>query len=242
MTRLTPGKVNSLQRTIISWYRKHQRELQWRTTTDPYHILIAEVMLQQTQVSRVQEKLPTFLRSYPTLQHLASSSTAMIIQSWEGMGYNNRAIRLHEMAKRIIMDHNGVIPDNPEALMELPGIGPYSAHAVACFAFRKRVPVVDTNIRRVVTRLFRMTDTAYTSRSEKKIWRAAKEILPRDAYTWNQALMDLGAVICTSRRPLCHLCPVEKLCRSAHLHHSRKLDTRKTGKHEPSHDGIPRRI
>lgn len=228
----------------MSWYRKHQRQLQWRTTTDPYEILLSEVMLQQTQVARVREKLPIFLKRFPTLKRLASSTKADVIQAWEGMGYNNRAIRLREMAKGIMLKHDGEIPRDPQALQELPGIGPYSAHAAACFAFRRQVPVVDTNIRRVVSRMLWRMKTPYDTRSEKDIWRIAAEMLPADAYTWNQALMDLGAVLCTARKPLCNLCPVDDHCASRHLGNrghgaARQAQIRKP---EPSYDGIPHRI
>jgi A/G-specific adenine glycosylase len=201
-------------------------------------------MLQQTQVSRVQEKLPLFLKKFPTMKKLARASTSDVIRAWQGMGYNNRAVRLNRMAKAIIDTHRGILPDNTDTLQELPGIGPYTAHAVACFAFHKRVPVVDVNIQRVLSRvLWKMRDVSET-RSEKEIWRAAANILPRNAYEWNQALMDLGAVICTARRPLCDLCPVKTVCKSKHLSGimvSNAADDKKQ-KPEPSHDGIPQRL
>lgn len=242
MGRLPPGRVRTIQRRVFSWYSKHQRELQWRTTRDPYQILVSEIMLQQTQVRRVQEKLPNFLRKFPTLQHLAASTKADVIHAWEGMGYNNRAIRLRAMAKEIFLNHDGTIPADVQALLRLSGIGPYSAHAVACFGFRQKVPVVDTNIRRVLSRLFWKMKTRYDKASEKEIWRNAEQILPRDSYTWNQALMDLGSVICTARKPLCGLCPVNRLCSSRHLQNSDRSGSRAPGKPEPSHDAIPQRI
>ncbi len=244
MGRFSSKNIRTLQRRITSWYGTYQRQLQWRTTTDPYEILLSEVMLQQTQVARVQEKLPIFLKRFPTLKRLASSTKADVIQAWEGMGYNNRAIRLREMAKGIMLKHDGEIPRDPQALQQLPGIGPYSAHAAACFAYRKQVPVVDTNIRRVLSRLLWRMKAISDLRSDKDIWKTAGEILPADAYTWNQALMDLGAVLCTARKPLCNLCPVEKSCASRHLGHINLSRARQRAmrKPEPSYRGMPQRI
>lgn len=244
MKTFPPKKVNLLHRNITRWYRKHRRELEWRKTTEPYEILVSEIMLQQTQVSRVQEKLPMFLRKFPTMKKLARASTADVIRAWQGMGYNNRAVRLRELAKQIMAKHKGNLPADISHFLELPGIGPYTAHAVACFAFRRNVPVVDVNIQRVLSRvLWKMNDLPET-RSEKEIWQIAEKILPRDAYTWNQALMDLGAVICTARRPLCDLCPVKAVCKSKHLSGmmASKITDKRKQKTEPSHDGIPQRL
>ncbi len=243
MASLHRKKVNILHRGILAWYRRHKRDLHWRRTVDPYEILVSEIMLQQTQVSRVQQKLPLFLREFPTVSTLANASRARVLRAWRGMGYNNRAVRLRELASEITNNHGGLIPSDTEQLKRLRGIGPYTAHAVACFAFEKRVPVVDVNVRRVLSRIFHRSAGVGNILNERQAWKIAGEILPRNANAWNQALMDLGSVICTSRRPCCSLCPAQNFCASRHLETSSvDIKRRKRTKVEPMFDGVPRRI
>ncbi len=244
MKSISRAKRTYLHRAVAAWYRKHRRTLQWRTTTDSYEILISEIMLQQTQVSRVQEMLPQFLRKFPSLRILARSSKADVVRAWQGMGYNNRAVRLHQLARIVMKRHNGQLPRDVEQLQLLPGIGPYTAHAVACFAFRQRTSVVDVNIRRVLSRLFWKMNSPLETTPEKIIWQLADRILPRNVYIWNQALMDLGATICTARKPMCSLCSVRQHCKSKKLGsiiHSR-LKNKGIVKIEPLYHGLPRRI
>ncbi len=232
-----------LHRRVRDWYEKHRRELQWRTTTDPYEILVSEVMLQQTQVSRVKAKLPLFLKSFPTLRALARASNSDVLRAWTGMGYNNRAVRLRELARTVLELHGGALPRQSKALLGLPGIGPYTAHALLCFAFGKRVPLVDVNIRRVLSRVFWKMDDLSSSVADAAAWELAAEILPRDAYVWNQALMDLGATVCTARRPLCASCPIRSQCASAALlEHARPARRITRAGTEPSYQGVPQRI
>jgi A/G-specific adenine glycosylase len=200
-------------------------------------------MLQQTQVSRVKEKLPVFFKKFPTLKKLSQASKADVIRGWQGLGYNNRAVRLHEFAKTILINYDGRIPTDVPTLQQLPGIGPYTAHALACFAFRQRVPVVDVNIRRVLSRMFWRIKTPTDLKNERAIWQLAEEILPNDAYAWHQALMDLGSTICHARKPLCAVCPVRTLCCSSHLHKTKIINHKSKIVHrEPSYLGIPRRF
>lgn len=221
-----------LHRSITAWYRLNARTLPWRETRDPYKILVSEVMLQQTQVARVLQKYPRFISRFPSFAALARSSKAAVIRAWSGMGYNNRAVRLRELARMVRTQYGGKLPSDAAELQMLPGIGKYTAHAVACFAFGQRVPLVDTNIARVLGRLFRLQDG--------DPWRAAEWALPtRKAYDWNQGLMELGATVCTSARPACVRCPVVQLCPSAFVPVRRKAGTRKT---EPGRDGVPNRI
>ena len=237
-------KIKKLHHIIPRWYRKHRRVLQWRTTTDPYEILVSEIMLQQTQVSRVKEKLPLFLKKFPTLSALTKASKVDVIYAWQGMGYNNRAVRVYELARIVQNVYNSKLPRDVEQLLHLPGIGPYTAHAIACFAYRQRVPVVDVNIRRVLSRIFWKLNRIEQLKSEKEIWQLAHHALPRNAYLWNQALMDLGATICNARMPLCTSCPVKRYCSSRNLHnrtHSRAKGGGKAAS-EPLYKGIPRRI
>jgi len=246
---LTPGpfplregeKVQNLQRKLLGWYRKHRRVFLWRKTTDPYEILVSEIMLQQTQVSRVQEKLPVFLKAFPDFETLARATKAEVIREWRGMGYNNRAVRLHELAKIVVEQYNSTLSSTIEVLEELPGIGKYTAHAVLCFGFRKRVPVVDVNIRRVLSRLFWKMKKPDELKSEKEIWLFAEHVLPRDGYTWNQALMELGGRICKAGKPKCDECPVGNLCASKHLSRM-KSERRVSSSKEKLRYGLPNRI
>jgi len=167
-------------------------------------------MLQQTQISRVMQKYPDFLRQFPNLTSLAHARTADVIRTWAGMGYNNRALRLQQLAKRVLRETNGQLPSSVDVLQKLPGIGRYTANAIACFAFGMQTAVVDTNVRRVLARLF---PRETRSRDE---WELAQWILPEGkAYDWNQAMMELGSTVCTSRNPRCKDCPLHRQCPSA---------------------------
>ncbi|MBI1807213.1 MAG: A/G-specific adenine glycosylase [Ignavibacteria bacterium] len=237
--------IKALHRNVLRWYRKHQRQLFWRSTRDPYEILVSEIMLQQTQASRVQEKLPQFLDRFPTLRTLAHASRADVIRAWRGMGYNNRAVRLRELARKVIERHEGQLPCRIEELLRLPGIGKYTAHALTCFAYGRRMPVVDVNIRRVLSRVLWKTKSTAELRTDDEIWSAAERILPKDSYSWNQALMDLGATVCTARRPKCEECPIASICSSRHLHKLGVMNGRQAHqakKMEPRYNGIPHRI
>jgi A/G-specific adenine glycosylase len=200
-----------INKSILQWYRQHQRKLPWRNTHHAYRILVSEIMLQQTQVSRVLIKYPEFLKRFPSFASLAASAPAEVIRAWQGMGYNNRALRLRQIAITLTNDFHGRLPNNIEALQELPGIGKYTAHAIACFVFEQQVPVVDTNIRRILRRIFS------SKANHIDDWQLAALALPqRHAYNWNQALMDLGALICTALNPDCNHCPVQQHCASAY--------------------------
>lgn len=229
MPRRAP-KTAEISKRLLRWYRSAARRLPWRSTRNPYRILLSEVMLQQTQVSRVLEKYPLFLRRFPTLSSLARSTPAEVIMAWRGMGYNNRAVRLRLLARMVKDEHAGRLPSDPESLRQLPGIGRYTANAVACFAFEQRVPVVDTNIARVLARMFPKSDP----------WKKAQQLLPaRKVYEWNQALMELGALVCTASNPRCTDCPLARLCTGAYKQHSRASAL---PKREPGRKGIPNRI
>jgi A/G-specific adenine glycosylase len=173
-------------------------------------------MLQQTQVQRVMEHLPRWLKRFPNVGKLASASKRDVLLAWSGMGYNRRALNLHAAAKRIADEYAGIVPDSIEALKSLPGIGAYSAAAVACFAYNKRVPMLEVNIRRVLSRVSEKLQFEPDMLPEKTLEKLAEVYLPARAYyNWNQALMDLGATICTATRPQCTLCPLEAHCESS---------------------------
>lgn len=220
-------------RSVLKWYRRNGRDLPWRRTTDPYRILLSEIMLQQTQVDRVLRKYPLFRRRFPTLSSLAKASGADVIRAWSGLGYNSRAVRLRALARRVRAHHGGRLPRSIAELQKLPGVGRYTAHAVAAFSYAQRVPVVDTNVQRVLDRLFPL------DARRAKIWELAWAVLPpRSSYAWNQGLMDLGALVCTARTPTCSRCPLEHHCASAH----RTVHRPKRRRVEPSRDGLPDRI
>lgn len=238
------SRQSQIPTSLVRWYRKNGRVLPWRGEADPYEILVSEVMLQQTQVSRVMQKFPVFLKRFPTLRKLARAKSSDAIRAWRGMGYNNRVLRLQQLARIIEQHFDGRLPERVEQLRELPGIGPYTAHAVACFAFGKQVPVVDTNIARVLHRLFPTNGGRRSPGSTKpggaETWELAGRILPKNrAYEWNQALMDLGATLCTGRSPRCGLCPLQTLCPSAH---TVRHDKRKPTRPERGRGGTPNRI
>ena len=201
-----------VQRAVLDWYAREQRDLPWRRTADPYAILVSEVMLQQTGVERVLPKYREFLSRFPTFQSLASAEAADVIRAWSPLGYNRRAVNLHRLAREVAASGER-LPETLDGLLALPGIGPYTARAVACFALRREVAVVDTNIRRVLARAL-LGEPLPTS-PPKRIDALAESALPTGrAYDWNQALMDIGATVCTAERPLCRACPAREECRA----------------------------
>ena len=224
---------------ILRWYAQHGRSLPWRKTRNPYRILISETMLQQTQVQRVLSRYPEFLRKFPTVRSLARAPLRDVVMIWRGMGYNNRAVRLHVLARTVLETHDGVLPDTQEALRTLPGIGRYTANALLAFAFGRSVPVVDVNVRRVLSRILWKMGSLDSLQDEESVWKAAEALLPPGrAYDWNQALMDLGATICTARAPRCDSCPVVAVCASGK---TMGRTVAPGAKKEPSFNSIPNR-
>ena len=212
---LAPDLLAQAQTSLLSWYAAEQRKLPWRTTSDPYAILVSEIMLQQTQVERVLPKYEQFLATFPTLADLAAAPTADIISAWIPLGYNMRAVRLQSLARQVIEEYGGRIPDTIDELLKLKGIGRYTAGAIACFAYRKQVATVDTNIRRVLHRIFLGLELPEPKANDAQMLELAEQVLPQDeAYNWNQALMDLGATICTSNNPQCIRCPLQESCQA----------------------------
>jgi A/G-specific adenine glycosylase len=212
--RLTPDaeRLASVHAALLGWYERAGRDLPWRRTRDPYVILVSEVMLQQTQVDRVIPKLHEFLAAYPTFAALAAAPLGEVIRRWAPLGYNRRAVHLHGIARAVVERFGGRLPDQVEILRTLRGLGSYTANAVACFAFGQCVPVVDTNIRRVLGRLFADL-IGLDPPPGRAIEAFARAVLPpKRAYDWNQALMDLGATICTARAPACGSCPLALAC------------------------------
>jgi A/G-specific adenine glycosylase len=204
-------------RALLAWYAAEGRtHLPWRETRDPYAILVSEVMLQQTQVERVLPKYRQFLARFPTFAALAAEPVGEAIKAWAGLGYNQRAVRLHSIARQVVEEFDGQLPNTLDGLMALKGIGRYTAGAVACFAFGLPVATVDTNIRRVLWRVFRGIEQLPWPGGEtaaRMYLELAEWALPREqVYDWQQALMDLGARICLARKPLCEKCPLRDQC------------------------------
>jgi len=221
MPKRLPANATAFKRRLLGWYRREGRDLPWRNTRDPYRVLVSEFMLQQTQVSRVREYYPEFLRRFPTIADLAAARPRQVRDAWESLGYYRRAANLHRLARVVVREHDGAVPDEPAALEELPGVGRYTAGAVATFAYEKRTAAVDTNVARVLTRVFRLDRRARGNDNGKPtarvVWDLAERLLPRRrpaAWEFNQALMDLGAGICVARTPRCPICPVRPACRT----------------------------
>ncbi len=216
-TRL-PANALAFKRRLLKWFRSVGRDLPWRRTRDPYRIMVSEFMLQQTQVMRVRDYYRRFLTRFPTLDALADATPAEVREAWDGLGYYRRADHLSRLARIVIDRYDGVIPQDLDSLESLPGVGRYTAGAVASFAYEQRVPAVDTNVARVLGRVFpRAARPRGSGSRDGQRWRLAHRLLPRQrrrAWEFNQALMDLGALYCTARRPKCHACPVRPACRT----------------------------
>lgn len=262
--RLDATELREFGSRLRAWYRRNARDLPWRRTRDPYRILVSELMLQQTQVSRVVDFWHRFLERFPTLHHLAAARESQVLASWSGLGYYARARNLHKLSRAVVREgprawgegemveegtqraagskaaskpvsnatsNSGgssraagpasgapLLPADPERLRRLPGVGAYTAGAVATFAFEQRAALVDTNVARVLTRVFAPRLHPKRARDQRAIWAIAESTLPRTGkatWTHNQALMELGALVCTARVKHCGRCPVRRVCRSA---------------------------
>jgi A/G-specific adenine glycosylase len=209
-------RVRAFRRRLLAWYARHRRVLPWRGERNPYAILVSEIMLQQTQVSRVVDFYQRFLVRYPTLEDLAAASSDAVHESWNGLGYYARARNLHAAARHVVAELDGRLPRRIEELRRLPGIGRYTAGAVASFAFGAHVPAVDTNAARVLARVFAVRGRRGRALREKRLWALAGTLVaPGRSADLNQALMDLGARFCTARAPRCPQCPVRATCAAA---------------------------
>lgn len=196
----------------MKWFDHHRRDLPWRHTRDPYAILVSEVMLQQTQVDRVIPYWQVWMKRWPSATALATAPLADVIRAWKGLGYNRRAVNLQRAAQAVI-DRGGEFPRSVSELQKLPGIGPYTAGAIACFAYEQDVAFIDTNMRRVLHRLFFGVDFPKPTVSDREILDVAEAVLPTgQGWLWNQAIMEFGAVHCTARKPLCVICPLQQQC------------------------------
>jgi A/G-specific adenine glycosylase len=205
------------RRALGIWYRRHGRNLPWRRTQDPYAILVSEVMLQQTQAAAVVPYYNRWLRRFPTIRSLALAQEADVLHAWQGLGYYSRARNLHQCAKTISEGLGGIFPHDPKELQSLAGIGRYTANAIIVFAFDRSLPLVEANTGRVLARLFDIRDSIDCTFGRRKLWQASANLVPgKKARDFQNALMDLGALICTVRNPRCAVCPIRKFCRARH--------------------------
>lgn len=213
MTRLETAEIRSLRRALLAWYEDAKRPLPWRATSDPYAIWLSEAMLQQTRVETVIDYWHRFLEAFPNVADLADADEEQVVALWSGLGYYRRARQLHAAARHVRDELGGEFPTTAKELLALPGVGRYTAGAVASIAFDRPEPLVDGNVLRVFSRWFALEPAPGTKELENRLWDLAEQLVPRrGAGTWNQALMELGATLCTPRNPACPRCPVRAHC------------------------------
>lgn len=214
---VTPDAVTRrrFRARLLAWYRGNGRKLPWRQTSDPYHILVSEVMLQQTQVDRVLPKYLEWLRKYPSLEALASAPESEVVQTWYPLGYNIRPRRLQSIARDAVVRFGGHLPSDEATLLSFKGIGAYTAGAVLSFAFGKRAAILDTNVARVLYRVFIGRGHPRHHAKPRELWELSRAVLPhKHVFDFNQALMDFGATVCSARRPKCDACALRRMCRA----------------------------
>ena len=213
LTIPAPADRRRFRQRLLAWYRRHGRDLPWRRTDDPYHILVSEIMLQQTQVDRVLPKYAEWLRRYPSMHALASAPDDEVAEAWRPLGYNIRPRRLQSIARESVANYGGQLPSDEETLLSFKGIGRYTAGAIRSFAFRERAPILDTNVARVLFRVYVADGDPKAHAMKRHLWALSDALVPsRHVFDFNQALMDLGAMICVARSPKCLVCPMRKDC------------------------------
>ncbi len=210
---IEPGVLEFFQRELLAWYEAEGRDLPWRRTEDPYAILVSEIMLQQTQVRTVLPYYERFLERFPSLEALAAAPLDEVKAITDPLGYKVRGERLKRIAETAVERYGGALPDREEDLLALPGIGRYTAGAVRSFAFRQDAPILDTNVLRLLVRLFAPPTEGGGAALLRRLWALAEAVIPSGkGYVFNQALMDFGAQVCTARRPICLFCPLRPIC------------------------------
>jgi A/G-specific adenine glycosylase len=211
----TPAARQRFRRRLLAWYQANGRDLPWRRTEDPYHILVSEMMLQQTQVDRVLPKYHEWLAKYPSLEALAAAPEGDVTETWRPLGYNIRPRRLQSIARESVARYGGELPSDEETLLSFKGIGAYTAGAIRSFAFGQRAAILDTNVARVLFRIFVGRGDAKAHAMRRQLWAISAIVLPhKHVFDFNQALMDFGATVCVARKPKCDACPMTKMCTS----------------------------
>jgi A/G-specific adenine glycosylase len=237
ITDVEPALAAELARRVLHWYARHRRDLPWRATRDPYRIWVAEIMLQQTRVETVTPYYQRFLEQFPTVSELAAAPLDTVLKAWEGLGYYARARNLHRAAQHVVEDLQVHLPRSAKELVQLPGIGRYTAGAIASIAFGKDVVALDGNLRRVLCRLFGVDDDPSRSRTQRRLEALAHTIMPPGrAGDFNQALMDLSATICLPLNPRCLLCPLQEVCEARREGIQNELPIRRAGREVPHRD------
>ena len=210
-----PPERRRFRTRLLTWYGRHGRDLPWRKTDDPYHILVSEIMLQQTQVDRVLPKYAEWLDKYPSFDALAAAPQEEVTKTWYPLGYNIRPRRLHSIAREAVANYGGVLPSDEATLLSFKGIGAYTAGAIRSFAFGQRAAILDTNVARVLFRVFVGRGDPKSHAMKRHLWTLSATLVPnRRVFDFNQALMDFGATICVARNPKCVVCPMAKGCRA----------------------------
>lgn len=207
--------IKAFQTDLLTWYEENKRTLPWRETTDPYKIWVSEIMLQQTKVDTVIPYFKRFMDKYPTVHTLAAAEEEEVLKAWEGLGYYSRARNLHTAVREVVSTYGGVVPNEKKELGKLKGVGPYTRGAILSIAFEQPEPAVDGNVMRVFSRLFLINDDIARAKTKRVFEEVVREVISEeDPSSFNQAIMDLGATICTPKSPACLLCPVQEHCRA----------------------------
>ena len=227
----SPRDRRRFRERLLAWYRRHGRDLPWRKTNDPYHILVSEIMLQQTQVDRVLPKYTEWLEKYPSLGALASARESEVAATWYPLGYNIRPMRLQTIAREAVLRYGGQLPADEETLLSFKGIGAYTVGAIRSFAFGQRAAILDTNVARVLFRVFVAKGDRKSHATKRHLWTVSETLVPsRHVFDFNQALMDLGAMVCVARNPKCLVCPMARFCRACPFNPSRERGTSDQGR------------
>ncbi|MBZ9572551.1 A/G-specific adenine glycosylase [Patescibacteria group bacterium] len=206
-------KYNYFKNQILKWHLTNKKEFDWRNTDEPYKILLSEILLHKTDVKKVEKVYPKFIKKYPTIYHIYNSDIISLEEMFKGIGLFYRANRLKKISQNIVENFNGEIPNTKEKLMSLLGVGSYISNAVLCFAFKKRVPIVDTNIIRIYNRIFKLESKKNRPRNDKIVWEFAWKMLPKESYIeYNYALLDFSSDVCRARNPLCKICVMRNIC------------------------------
>ncbi len=231
---LSPSLRHGIRRDILAWFHVHKRPMPWRNTTDPYRIWLSEVMLQQTQVATVESYYHRFLQRFPDVLSLAAAELEEVLKLWAGLGYYRRAKSLHQAAHIIASEYDGVFPSTYNHVIQLPGIGRYTAGAICSIAFNQPVAVLDGNVMRVLTRLLAIHDDISRPQTRKRLWEMAQVLVPRGhSGDFNQAMMELGATVCTPVNPRCDRCPLRKLCAARRANLQDQLPVKKAKPRAP---------
>ena len=228
---IAPTLKRTFRQRLLRWFRLHGRNLPWRKTRDPYRILVSEVMLQQTQVDRVLGFYDKFLQRYPTAEELASARPRQVREAWDGLGYYARARNLHRAARQVTHQYGGQFPKGYDEAHSLPGVGRSTAGALLSFAFNIETPILDTNVKRLLSRIFVQRPSPTPAQTERRLWQLSTSLIPKGkVWTFNQALMDFGALVCTAKNPRCGTCCFTDICR-AYPKLVRKREVTRVGRH-----------